>query len=229
MDWLVYAAYGIIPDPGPILPDADLSLRRDSGPSVSGRRRMVTSLEPCNSSRRTGRLPVGRCGRHGCDSSATTNTSAASSSRCTSVAGRSNGRSAIPGSAANRPTTPSSSTPSAWWLSEKAEWWLEFQKGGGPVALPEWTAGSGPTRARICGVGGRRRNRTPSGRVEGSAGRIRGPRRSTLDATFVAFAKSFKALVREQSVSENLPFRDRGRRSTNALGAGPGEEDPRPA
>ncbi len=180
--------------------------RRDSGPSVSGRRRMVTSLEPCNSSRRTGRLPVGRCGRHGCDSSATTNTSAASSSRCTSVAGRSNGRSAIPGSAANRPTTPSFSTPSAGGCRKKRSGGWSFRKAAAPSLSRNGRPRSGPTRARICGVGGRRRNRTPSGRVEGSAGRIRGPRRSALDATFVAFAKSFKALVREQSVSENLPF-----------------------
>ena len=27
-----------------------------------------------------------------------------------------------------------------WWLSEKAEWWLEKKKSGGPVSLDEWTA-----------------------------------------------------------------------------------------
>jgi hypothetical protein len=27
-----------------------------------------------------------------------------------------------------------------WWLSEKAEWWLEKKRNGGPVALEEWTA-----------------------------------------------------------------------------------------
>lgn len=26
-----------------------------------------------------------------------------------------------------------------WWLSEKAEWWLEKQRDGGPVSLAEWT------------------------------------------------------------------------------------------
>src|SRR5262249_30221645 len=28
----------------------------------------------------------------------------------------------------------------AWWLSEKAEWWLEHQKAGGPAPVADWTA-----------------------------------------------------------------------------------------
>ncbi|HUV14149.1 MAG TPA: hypothetical protein VMY18_10920, partial [Acidobacteriota bacterium] len=27
----------------------------------------------------------------------------------------------------------------SWWLSEKAEWWLEIKKAGGPTSLQEWT------------------------------------------------------------------------------------------
>jgi len=27
-----------------------------------------------------------------------------------------------------------------WWLSEKAEWWLEKKRNGGPVSLDQWTA-----------------------------------------------------------------------------------------
>ena len=74
-----------------------------------------------------------------------------------------------------------------WWLSEKAEWWLEKKKGGGPVDLAEWTA------ALWSDV----RVQAAWGVVSEALKRLE--RRAD-------FARYFTALIKDQSVPEDIPF-----------------------
>ncbi|MCK4375770.1 MAG: hypothetical protein KAX19_10590 [Candidatus Brocadiae bacterium] len=93
-----------------------------------------------------------------------------------------------------------------WWLSEKAEWWLEHRAGGGPVLLADWTnALWDDTRVQAAWqvaaeamhrleLWERSQHERPSGREP------------KLDASQGAFAKYFKKLVRDQSVPDNIPW-----------------------
>ncbi len=93
-----------------------------------------------------------------------------------------------------------------WWLSEKAEWWLEHRAGGGPVLLADWTnALWDDTRVQAAWqvaaeamhrleLWERSQHERPSGREP------------KLDASQGAFAKYFKKLVRDQRVPDNIPW-----------------------
>jgi len=73
-----------------------------------------------------------------------------------------------------------------WWLSEKAEWWLEKEKKGGPVPLAEWSAAL-----------------RQDARVQAAWGTVgEALERLGREADFTRY---FAALVREQSVPHDIP------------------------
>lgn len=74
-----------------------------------------------------------------------------------------------------------------WWLSEKAEWWLEKKKGGGPVSLGEWVG--------VLWLDSRVQAAWEV--VKESLVRLK---RSA------DFERYFSKLVKEQSVPDNIPF-----------------------
>jgi hypothetical protein len=73
-----------------------------------------------------------------------------------------------------------------WWLSEKAEWWLEKKKNGGPVSLDDWTAAL-----------------WQDVRVQAAWGVVR----EALERLGKRgdFTRYFAALVKEQSVPDDIP------------------------
>jgi hypothetical protein len=92
-----------------------------------------------------------------------------------------------------------------WWLSEKAEWWLETKKGGGPVALAEWTEApwSDPRVQAAWQVAAEARHRLDQWKSQQDEADAEP---AALDPSRAAFARFFKALVKEQSVPEHIPF-----------------------
>jgi hypothetical protein len=110
-----------------------------------------------------------------------------------------------------------------WWLSEKAEWWLENQKGGGPVNLPEWTESlwsdsrvqaawqvAAEVEQRLTAwkqsrVGGESLPR-PETQPDSLQASLFGQESAIGIASYSAFARSFKALVREQAVPDSIPW-----------------------
>jgi len=90
----------------------------------------------------------------------------------------------------------------AWWLSEKAEWWLETQRGGGPVTLEDWadalwTDPRVPAATEVAAEASQRLEQWKQPE------RAAVPR---LTPSFSGFARFFKALVKDQSVPEDIPF-----------------------
>lgn len=73
-----------------------------------------------------------------------------------------------------------------WWLSEKAEWWLEKRAGCGPVSLEQWSAAI-----------------WEDGRVQAAWGIVR-EALERLERR-VDFSRYFTKLVKEQSVPDNIP------------------------
>jgi hypothetical protein len=93
-----------------------------------------------------------------------------------------------------------------WWLSEKAEWYLEFQQDGGPVSLQDWTAALwSDTRVQAAWqVAAEAEHRLEQWKApQDDSGSRDVPHR---DDSPAAFAKFLKALVRDQSVPENIPY-----------------------
>ncbi|MEW6209199.1 MAG: hypothetical protein AB1631_12585 [Acidobacteriota bacterium] len=90
-----------------------------------------------------------------------------------------------------------------WWLSEKAEWWLEKHS---PASLDQWTVAvwgddrvqaAWPVAAEAIHrleLWKREQKVKPTGRLP------------VLESSFAAFAKFFKATVKEQTVPEGIPF-----------------------
>jgi hypothetical protein len=73
-----------------------------------------------------------------------------------------------------------------WWLSEKAEWWLEKKRNGGPVPLDDWTTALWQDTCV----------QTAWGVVSEALGRLQ--KRAD-------FTRYFAALVKEQSVLDDIP------------------------
>jgi hypothetical protein len=73
-----------------------------------------------------------------------------------------------------------------WWLSEKAEWWLEKKQNGGPVSLLEWASAMWQDE-RVLGA-------------------WQGVRKILgLSVEKEAFLPYFSALIKEQTVPDNIP------------------------
>jgi hypothetical protein len=93
----------------------------------------------------------------------------------------------------------------AWWLSEKAEWWLEHKKTGGPVDVAEWAAAlASDSRVEAAWpVVAEAEHRLEQWKQrDGKDGAAAGKP----NASAAAFLRYFKALVKEQTVPENIPF-----------------------
>jgi hypothetical protein len=102
-----------------------------------------------------------------------------------------------------------------WWLSEKAEWWLEHKKNGGPVELDDWAAAiwkdsrvqaAWPVAAENYALleyekamakaeaNGEPVSTSPAGRS------------AELFANPAAFLKTFKRIIDDETVPEDIPF-----------------------
>jgi len=73
-----------------------------------------------------------------------------------------------------------------WWLSEKVEWWLEKKAGGGPVSLEQWSGAV-----------------WQDARVQAAWGVVR-EALERLERR-VDFSRYFTTLIKEQSVPDNIP------------------------
>jgi len=95
-----------------------------------------------------------------------------------------------------------------WWLSEKGEWWLEKKKAGGPVALDDWTAAllkdSRVTAAWPVVAEAIHRLEVWKLQQKSSGKPVKNL--PVLDASAAAFASHFRSLVGEQTVPEGIPF-----------------------
>ena len=92
----------------------------------------------------------------------------------------------------------------AWWLAEKAEWWLEQRRTA--VPLPAWSAALW-SDARVQAawpVTAEAADRLETWKRQ----RLKTPRSqpSSLDASPAAFCRYFRDLIKSQSVPENIPL-----------------------
>ena len=93
-----------------------------------------------------------------------------------------------------------------WWLSEKAEWFLEKREEGGPVSLQDWTQALWAD-ARVQAawpIAAEAIHKLELWKYEQKESASR--RMPLLDASQTAFATYFKSLVKDQTVPENIPF-----------------------
>ncbi|HEV3146217.1 MAG TPA: hypothetical protein VGZ47_20185 [Gemmataceae bacterium] len=93
-----------------------------------------------------------------------------------------------------------------WWLSEKAEWWLEREKKGGPVELAEWAAALwADARVQaaweVAAEVQTHLDRWKAEQKEEDAAQIRKTLPNAAD-----FTKRLKSLAKEQSAPEGIPF-----------------------
>src|SRR5206468_6319296 len=95
-----------------------------------------------------------------------------------------------------------------WWLSEKAEWWLEKKKAGGPVALDDWTAAllNDSRVAAAWPVVAEAIHRLEVWKLQQKSSGKPVKNLPVLDASAAAFASHFKSLVSDQTVPEGIPF-----------------------
>lgn len=93
-----------------------------------------------------------------------------------------------------------------WWLAEKAEWHLEHKAGGGPIGLGAWTAALWKdTRIQAAWpVVANALDKVGQFRFDQSEDK-EGKKEPKLDASHEAFAKFFKETVADESVPEGIP------------------------
>ncbi len=206
MDWLIYSAYGLITDPEILLPDKELSLAREERPFCLWSRaggdvtRAMKLIPPDWSTRRRAlweaRLRLIR------DNEYVRRIEQPVYKR------RWDEQWKIGGSwQCGQPAYDAEYLDAFhWWLSEKAEWWLEFKKGGGPISLPEWTAAlwSDPRVAAAWEVAAETEHRLEEWKAQQGDSPAEAP--PPPDTSRAAFAKCVKALVREQRPPENIPY-----------------------
>jgi hypothetical protein len=206
MDWLVYAAYGLLADPGPDLSDADLVLEREQRPfclwaQAGGDVTRAVQLIPSawSAPRRAlweSRLQFIRDNEH------VRRIEQPVYKRRWDEQWKVQNRWVC-----GQPASDAEFLDAfQWWLSEKAEWWLAKQKGGGPVTLTEWTAALwSDARVRaaweVAAETKHRLEKWKAERDESGSRKVPSPA-----VTLAASARFLKALVREQSVPENIPF-----------------------
>jgi hypothetical protein len=206
MDWLVYAAYGLIPDAGPALPDTDLVLAREQRPfclwagaegdfeqavdlippdwSAVRQERWRTRLETIRDNEHVRRIEQPVYKRRWDEQWKIGN-----SWQCGQPAYDAEFIDAFD-----------------WWLSEKAEWWLEHRKEGGSVTLEEWTAALwADERVQAAWpVAAEALHRLEQWKQQqGDKPHGKPP---VLNVTRAAFGSYFKTLVKGQTVPDNIPF-----------------------
>jgi hypothetical protein len=98
-----------------------------------------------------------------------------------------------------------------WWLREKAEWWMENKKNGGPVELTEWTQAlwkdsriqaAWPVAVENYALMEADKNREESESPQ--KGKPEAP--ESLFGDYPAFQKAFKRIIDEETVPEGFPF-----------------------
>jgi hypothetical protein len=93
-----------------------------------------------------------------------------------------------------------------WWLSEKAEWWLEKKSHEGAAMIDQWATAvwNDPRVQAAWSVAAEATHRLDLWKREQKSKSTGSP--PILDASPVAFARFFKATVKEQTVPEGIPF-----------------------
>ena len=92
-----------------------------------------------------------------------------------------------------------------WWLSEKAEWWLEY-KSGGPASFDQWCAALWQDQRIQAAwtVAAETVNRLDAWKEQQK--KKPGTAEPRPDASFQGFVRFLKAAVKEQTVPEGIPF-----------------------
>jgi len=97
-----------------------------------------------------------------------------------------------------------------WWLREKAEWWLEHKKSGGPVELDDWAAAmwkdprvlaAWPLAAENYAF---LENEKEREKAEESGEPLPPP--AAFGTDFVSFKKAFKGIIDEETIPEGIPW-----------------------
>jgi hypothetical protein len=97
-----------------------------------------------------------------------------------------------------------------WWMVEKAEWWLEHKKNGGPVEFDDWAQalwkdsrvnGAWPIAAEEYA-----KLRDDKALQEANKNGEPAPALITPVRDFVSFRRELKRIVDEETVAENIPF-----------------------
>ncbi len=206
IDWLVYAAYGLVPDAGPSLPEAELALRREERAfclwaAAGGDFDKAIGLIPAEWSavRKAlwkARLETIRDNEH--------------VRRIEQPVYKRRwdeqwkvGNPWVCG----QPAYDAEFLDAFhWWLSEKAEWWLEHKKRGGPIAVAAWAEQlwDDPRVKAAWEVAAEvetRLERWKAEQNEDDPAEV-----EATEPTFADFARRFKALVKQQSAPEDIPF-----------------------
>jgi len=96
------------------------------------------------------------------------------------------------------------------WLKEKAEWWLEKKKNGGPVEFDEWAAALWKD-ARVCAAWpvaaeeyAKLKYDSALQKTEENDEPAPGPITPAMD--FVSFRRELKRILDEETVAEGIPF-----------------------
>jgi hypothetical protein len=94
----------------------------------------------------------------------------------------------------------------AWWLSEKAEWWLEHKHAGKAVTLEAWADALWQEERvqaawTVAAEASQRLGAWKQSQSDKPAGKA-----AQMDTGRAAFLKGFKELVKSQSVPENIPY-----------------------
>jgi hypothetical protein len=97
-----------------------------------------------------------------------------------------------------------------WWLREKAEWWLEHKKNGGPAELNAWAEAlwrdsrmqaAWPVAAEQYAF-----LETEKAREKAEEREEPAPAPVTASADGAGFERAFKAIIEEETVPEGIPF-----------------------
>jgi hypothetical protein len=204
MDWLAYQAYGLIDVPGPPMPEPDLSLDREQRPfqlwaEAEGDFDKAVALIPGEWSKAkralwTGRLTLIRDNEH------VRRIEQPIYKRRWDEQWKVDNRWECGPPAYDAEFLDAFS----WWLSEKAEWWLEQHKS--PVNLDDWMSAlwCDPRVQAAWPVAAEASHRLETWRGENSGKTINPAAKPNPSKT--AFARFFKALVKKQCVPDDIPF-----------------------
>jgi hypothetical protein len=206
MDWLVYAAYGLISDAGPALPEADLSLAREQRPFCLWARAggnfaeavklIPAAWSPAHRALWRSRLETIRDNEH------VRRIEQPVYKRRWDEQWKVKNRWVC-----GEPAYDAEFLDAfAWWLSEKAEWWLDHQQAGGPVTVAEWTAAlwSDPRVKAAWQVAEEVRHRLDRWKALQDEDGV--TEAAPTNATQAGFGRYFKVLVKGQSVPEDIPY-----------------------
>ena len=97
-----------------------------------------------------------------------------------------------------------------WWLREKAEWWLEHKKNGGPVEMDAWalTLWKDPRVQAAWPVAAEQDAflECEKAREKAEAEGDKPPAAVTPSTDLAGFAKAFKRIVNDETVPEGIPW-----------------------